>query len=174
MGFLLYLLIPVTLLWPLSSFARATHIEALQKALFIVLLSSMPVLISYLDKGFYPLRISELFIYAAAYLAPVIYWFCEDFPRKSKIRGSRFLMLYSALILVCTAAYFRSDSPDTANKANLPWIIQQYPQLPILVLAATLILWYFTIAYEKNSVDPSKEMRIEEQKFLSKVTKGRK
>ncbi len=114
---------------------------------------------------------NEIFIYAASFLAPVIYWFREDFARKVEIRGNWFLLLYTAVILVVTAAYFKPPQSEpslevVATKA--PWIVAEYPYFPVGILLVTLVLWYFTIASEKAESSYTEEKDKEEKDFLKK------
>jgi hypothetical protein len=157
---------------PCFSFKWATHLKAIPKATFILIVSFLPALLAIFNTGqIEVLRMNEIFIYAASFLAPVIYWFREDFARKVEIRGNWFLLLYTAVILVVTAAYFKPPQSEpslevVATKA--PWIVAEYPYFPVGILLVTLVLWYFTIASEKAESSYTEEKDKEEKDFLKK------
>lgn len=162
-----------TILYPLTSFDRTTHCRAIRKAFFILLLSSFPAVgVTILTGGISLIRPEELFIFAAAYLAPVIYWFYEAInesqENNGEVKGSWFLLLYSIFILLSTALIFGGF------KANEDFWLSDYPVLIIAILITTLALWYFTVAFDKMPKNYVDKARLEETDFVKKITGGGK
>lgn len=160
----------ISALYTLKNYNPKAHFRALKKGSFILSLSALPAIGVLFVKGDkFQLLYGELFIYTAAYLAPVIYWFYERLhdnrKRKKEIKGDWFTFFYAIILLVITALFYG------AYKRSPVLFVEENPYFsPWFLLGLTIILWYSNIAFDEDSKRFVDNSRREEDDFVEEVS----
>lgn len=199
----------IPLLGSLVYFPWQVHKEGLRKFLFLWIFSSLPlffaVLFSAAPKGdddlwghlffelFDAITLSELFVYSASFLAPLLYiglsryWSYEDgfgdeFSKKiNQLKGSVFkgygvLFVVGLIVIILTAMVFASEKTDSEffKSTYVFHIVSSYS---LVIYFFSLACWYLTMLDDIHSIngyeETSKESAKQVQEGLSARLKNR-
>jgi hypothetical protein len=176
--------------------SKKAHRRAVKKFSVIWFISTLPIFIAallskpdttnaahdFLSKIYEFFPIQEQFVYASAFLAPVLYVFVDasleamstdgkTFTQelKDQIRGYSVILFPAFLLLILTCVSFAANKEDSANFQKT-YLYALFGSQAWFVYLATLALWYASILLEFISL-PSlpDEQRKEEEDFSSKA-----
>ncbi|MGJ7555084.1 hypothetical protein ACSFBI_13865 [Variovorax sp. RB3P1] len=179
---LLKVLSYVPLLQCLTYFPFPVHKAAFKKFFVLLLLTSLPVLFAAVlapipdggaggfDKLLAKLRdsitVSELFVYSAAFLTPILYLYYERYSElpsaqfaeklvqevKGIFKGYGLVALIALLLILFTAIAFSNIKTDSANfkQSFLHYYLAKYS---LIVYLFSLYCWYLTLLDGANTGD---------------------
>jgi hypothetical protein len=206
LGFSLSLLTLIALSAPAALYIwrrpRGAHLTAFWKAFFLWLVSTSPVIAGILlsspeankgsvadqfqSKVLASFTISEMFVYTAAFLAPVLYVVFDivknfndgdlRLDRKdlaNHMRGMQGVTLSSLVILILTLLAYASEKSDPDGFPNT-YLALFLTGKGFILYFASLLIWYSVVLWETTPKSPfEKEGKKEAAKFSSDYAKRR-
>lgn len=173
------------------------------KAFFLWIVSTSPVLVSialsspktgggevwkqFFDEVLRRLTLTEMFVYSAAFLAPMLYVVFEVYEAYEKkevkltlkdingvMRGIEKVFLTSIIILILTLIAYAgaNTNNDVFSTTYISLFLQQKGYM---LYIASLLIWYSVILWEKGPVNFSLEsaQKSEEEDFKDKMARRR-
>ena len=199
-GLLIKIVVYAYVLWAVihvyRKHTKKAHRRAAKKFGVIWAISTLPIFIAallsksdstkvghdFMSKIYEFFPIQEQFVYASAFLAPVLYVFVDATLEaisaegkvftdelKSQIRGYSVILFPAFLLLILTCVSFAANKEDSASFEKT-YLYALFGSQAWFVYLATLALWYASILLEFISI-PSipDEQRKEEQDFSSQA-----
>jgi len=146
----------IPLIGPIFCFPFAVSQQAAFQLLFLWLLSSIPLLLSvglsvaggsaFRDALISELNINAIYLYTAAFLAPVLYMNYERlvYPKNEKIfQGAGWVFLASIAILSVSAFSFNNENSSMSAPQYTPAFTVY---LSFTMYGLSILFWFFSIA----------------------------
>ncbi|SFI25269.1 hypothetical protein [Nitrosomonas sp. Nm34] len=152
--------------------------KALSQLIVVWTLSSLPIIFTIVESVFFEeksfniallntLNVTVLFIYTAAFLAPVI-WLCIDrvvYPKTQKAFPGIIWIFLTAFIFLLFSAWGFDNSKFRLNEI--------WQEVTLTIYFLSLYFWFLTIADSCNAdFDFVSNAREQEIDFVKKVTNG--
>jgi hypothetical protein len=175
-AYLVYVYIVACTLVILFRRSWLTHKEAFHKFVVLWLISTLPIFFAFLfsknddGKGFSSFfTLHEQFVYAAAFLAPVLYvfydaikvsWESEKRDRweefKENIRGYERLFFPSVVLILVTAVAYASAKQDAGSFEGTVFFVT-FSHHNWIIYGLAMLLWYTAILLETPTGKPLPE-----------------
>lgn len=177
---ILYFIQHIPLFGSVFAFRFAVLRKAFSQLIFVWVLSSLPIIFTIFGAVFFEdkpfdmallstLNITILFIYTAAFLAPVI-WLCVDrviYPKTQKVfPGINWIFLVAIIFLIfSSAAWGFGNSKFSSDEFS--------QKITLTIYFLSVYFWFLTIADSCNAeFDFVSSAREQEDSFVNKVTRG--